>query len=1016
MKKLGWLLAVGLAIAAVPGQLLAQATGTITGRVTDSQQQPIAGAQVIVVNGPSRTVTGQDGSYRIPGVRTGSVQVSATRIGYDTRVQTVTVAAGATATADFSLSSSALEIGGLVVTASGREQRQRELGNAIGTISAQDVEMASVPTTTNLLQGRSPGVSVTQNSGTAGSAQRIRIRGANSVSLSNEPLLVIDGVRATLTDNFTNVATWQSPSRLNDINPEDIENVEILKGPAAAALYGTAAANGVIQITTKRGRAGRPRWNLNVERSEIRDVTEYPASFSADRVAALSDQCRTFYVAEGLCTITGVKSFSPLEDPSTTVLRDGFRNQYGLSVSGGSESTTYYVAGEVQDEQGVIDLNTLDQAGFRANLTTRPTDKLNLSVKTGYVNTGMKFPDNDNSLNGFMLNGLLGSSDSTVNQGYYAVPADEMKEFNYGQESNRVTGSVNADFRPLGWLSLVATGGLDQVNRHDYELVEPNRVFNSFSANAPFGWRRSNRVQVSNFTGTVDGTATFPLLESLSSTTSVGTQYHRELYRDNRAFGVGLAPGTKSLQGTSRLFSVSENTTDNITLGAYVQQQFAWNDRLYLTAAVRGDENSAFGDETGFITSPSVSASWVVSEEPFFPQVDFLSNLRLRAAYGRSGLRPSFRDAITYFAPVSVRVGGSEIPAVALATGGTNNGGTGNEKLRPEIASEIELGFESGFMEDRVGLELTYYNKTSKDALVRVPIPSSFGLTTNRFDNIGEVRNSGFEASLNANVLDRPNFQWDFTLTGSTNKNELLTLGEGIDPIYVTGPGRTTQRHLPGYSLGGYWQRRVEYQDLNGDGLLQALDCLDGVEYGQAGCEVMVGDSLEYIGTPLPTREASFTTNFTLFNLVKVSGLLDYKGGHKQLNFTRFDRCAWEALCESVFNPDAAPLRDQAGFIAYNFLEPNVNTYVFHEDADFVKLRELSVSLMLPERFAQRFGGSGLRLTVSGRNLKTWTDYTGFDPEVNGYGVFSGNGGFSNYEYYTQPPLRYYTARVDVNF
>ncbi|MET0399776.1 MAG: SusC/RagA family TonB-linked outer membrane protein [Longimicrobiaceae bacterium] len=1016
MKKLGWLLAVGLAIAAVPGQLLAQATGTITGRVTDSQQQPIAGAQVIVVNGPSRTVTGQDGSYRIPGVRTGSVQVSATRIGYDTRVQTVAVAAGATATADFTLASSALEIGGLVVTASGREQRQRELGNAIGTISAQDVEMASVPTTTNLLQGRSPGVTVTQNSGTAGAAQRIRIRGANSVSLSNEPLLVIDGVRATLTDNFTNVATWQSPSRLNDINPEDIENVEILKGPAAAALYGTAAANGVIQITTKRGRAGRPRWNLNVERSEIRDVTEYPASFSADRVPALSDQCRTFYVAEGLCTITGVKSFSPLEDPSTTVLRDGFRNQYGLSVSGGSESTTYYVAGEVQDEQGVIDLNTLDQASFRANLTTRPTDKLNLSVKTGYVNTGMQFPDNDNSLNGFMLNGLLGSSDSTVNQGYYAVPPDEMMEFNYGQESNRVTGSVNADFRPLGWLSLVATGGLDQVNRHDFELVEPNRVFNSFSANAPFGWRRSNRVQVSNFTGTVDGTATFPLLENLSSTTSVGTQYHRELYRDNRAYGVGLAPGTKSLQGTSRLFTVSENTTDNITLGAYVQQQFAWNDRLYLTAAIRGDENSAFGDEAGFITYPSVSGSWVVSEEPFFPQADFLSNLRLRAAYGRSGLRPSFRDAITYFAPVSVRVGGSEIPAVALATGGTNTGGTGNERLRPEIASEIELGFESGFLEDRVGFELTYYNKTSKDALVRVPIPSSFGLTTNRFDNIGEVRNSGFEASLNANVLDRSNFQWDFTLTGSTNKNELLTLGEGIDPIYVTGPGRTTQRHLPGYSLGGYWQRRVEYQDLNGDGLLQALACLDGAEYGQAGCEVMVGDSLEYIGTPLPTREASFTTNFTLFNLVKVSGLLDYKGGHKQLNFTRFDRCAWEALCESVFNPDAAPLRDQAGFIAYNYLEPNVNTYVFHEDADFVKLRELSVSLMLPERFAQRFGGSGLRLTVSGRNLKTWTDYTGFDPEVNGYGVFSGNGGFSNYEYYTQPPLRYYTARVDVNF
>jgi TonB-dependent SusC/RagA subfamily outer membrane receptor len=206
----------------------------------------------VVVGENARAVTDQQGNFRLPGVRAGSAQVSATRIGFDTRTQTVSVAAGGTATANFTLTSSALEIGGLVVTASGREQRQREMGNAVGVIDVSRVELASVPTMTSLIQGRSAGVNVQLGSGEIGTASRIRIRGNNSVSLSNEPLVIVDGVRVTSTEN-TLVGSYQTVSRLDDINPEDIENVEILKGPAAAALYGTAAANGVIQITPAAG-------------------------------------------------------------------------------------------------------------------------------------------------------------------------------------------------------------------------------------------------------------------------------------------------------------------------------------------------------------------------------------------------------------------------------------------------------------------------------------------------------------------------------------------------------------------------------------------------------------------------------------------------------------------------------------------------------------------------------------------------------------------------------------------
>jgi hypothetical protein len=456
-----------------------------------------------------------------------------------------------------------------------------------------------------------------------------------------------------------------------------------------------------------------------------------------------------------------------------------------------------------------------------------------------------------------------------------------------------------------------------------------------------------------------------------------------------------VVPGTKSLGGTSTLFTVSENSTDIRTISAFGQHQFALNDRLFLTGAVRGDDNSAFGTGTGFVWYPSLSASWVLSEEPFFPDVPVLSNLRLRGAWGRAGLRPTFRDAITYFSPVTTRLGGVERGGVTLA-------GTGNPDLRPEISTERELGLDVGVIDDRVGLGFTYYHKLSKDALVQRRLPPSLGLTTSQWDNIGSVRNSGYEATLNARVVESRPFSLDMQASYSTNKNRLVSLAEGIDPILL-GSDRNRQRHVPGFPLGGYWQRPVTFDDANGDGLLQ-ID------------EVTLGDTAVYLGTPFPTKEATFSGTVGIFEYVSVSGLFEYRGGHKQLNFTRFDRCTWEILCEAAYNLDNTNLVDQAGLIAFNVLTPGVNTSVYLEDSSFLKFRELSVTFSTPSRWIERYGIEGLRLTLSGRNLATWTDYQGFDPEVNSFGIFDGAGGFQTMDYYTQPPLRYWVARVDFNF
>lgn len=993
MSKLRWSLAVALAIVCIPVGIHAQARGTITGRVIDQgNQQPLVGAQIVIVGTAARGTTDAQGNYRIPGVPAGQQQVSATRVGYDTRTQSVTVTADQAATANFTLGVSALEIGGLVVTATGREQRQRELGNAVSTINTENVELSAVNNMASLLQGRSAGVTVMQSGGTTGTGARVRIRGSNSVSLANDPLIIVDGVRVN--DNaqsFTIGTGGQAPSRLNDINPEDIENVEIIKGPAAAALYGTAAANGVIQITTKRGRSGKARWGAYTEQGIIQERNAYPTNTGADFGADLTDNqspfCSVVEQGMGDCEIGPLLRLNPLRDPATTPFVDGRRQKYGANVSGGSDIVTYYISGEAEEEQGIFEINRLDRLSLRTNLTSRVTESLNVTVKGGYITSDLTLPQNDNNFAGVHLNGNLGHPDS-INYsrgGYYDIRPSEFFELVAGQRVRRLTAGFNANYQPLEWLSIVGTSGLDLVNRHDDFFNRPN-ITDRLGPNVLAGIRESNRVETSNYSNTLDVTGKFSPRENIVSTTSTGLQLHREEYHDTRGRGVGIVPGTRSLGGTTRLFAVGENTIENATFGTYIQQQFAINDRLFLTGSVRGDQNSAFGTDIGFVTYPAVSASWVVSEESFFPKADFLSTLRLRTAYGQSGLRPSFRDAFTFFEPVPAKAAGSEVPAITL-------GGAGNRALRPEIATELEVGFDAAFFADRIGVEVTHYNKRSEDALIRRRLAPSVGATTTRFENIGSVRNTGWEAGLNARLLATRPLQWEATVTGSTNSNKLLELGEGVEPILLG----FSQRHVAGYALGGFWQRPVTYADENRDGFLQLS-------------EITQGDTAVYMGTPFPTREASFTSNLTLFDVVRISGLVDYKGGHKVLNYTRMDRCAWEMVCEETYNKDVATLDDQAGWIAWNVFGRNVAPFI--EDGDFVKLREMSVALMAPDRLTRRFGTSGLRLTLSGRNLKTWTDYRGVDPEVNTFGQRN----FDTADYHNQPPVRYYTARIDVNF
>jgi hypothetical protein len=376
----------------------------------------------------------------------------------------------------------------------------------------------------------------------------------------------------------------------------------------------------------------------------------------------------------------------------------------------------------------------------------------------------------------------------------------------------------------------------------------------------------------------------------------------------------------------------------------------------------------------------------VINEEPFFPKFDAVSSLRLRGAFGRSGLRPNNRDALLYFEPRAARGGSTELSGVTI-------GGLGRRDLKPEIISETEFGLDATLFRSRVTAELTYFDKQSRDALIRRRLGASVGRTEDRFENIGRVQNRGVEWLLNGALVDVPRVRWNATIQGSTIHNQLLSFGDtSIAPIIFG--SESSQQHRPGYSLGGYWGIPVDsVADVNTNGEID-ID------------EVFTGSEERFLGNSIPSLQGSFSSDVTLFNVVRLSALADYRGGYKLYNASEVFRCQ-VFICQGVNDPDASLFEQGRSVAAINGIYA---PYV--ENARFVKLREIAVTLLAPPDLARRFKASALSLTLAGRNLGTWSNYTGLDPEVSS----TGQTNFSSSDFLSQPQVRYFTARLNVGF
>jgi TonB-dependent SusC/RagA subfamily outer membrane receptor len=455
------------ALAIVPMLAFAQSSGTITGRVTESGSgQPVADANVVIVGTTRGARTDAEGRYRITDVPAGPAQVRALRIGYASTAQAVNVTPGVTNNADFALSSAAVSLDRVLVTAQGGEQRRVEVGNAVSNITLADVQKASIPNGASLLQGRAPGVTVIQNGGTTGTSARVRIRGANSINLSNEPLLIIDNVRVNNSFNSFSIGTGgQSVSRLNDLDPDEIETIDILKGPAASAMYGTAAANGVIQVTTKRGRAGKPTYTTYAETGNIKPYNKFPANYNSFAGGGTAPSfCFLADVATGGCAaLDSVISFNPLV--ANSPFRTGHNNRGGLQSSGGNDVAQYFVSGDINDETGVFLNNRLRSVNVRSNLNLVPFSQLRVQINGGYLTSRASLPQNDNNNLGIVSGGLLGRArqDEPVEPasgsrlGYFLRAPSKLYAVVSDQDIERFTGGLNGNYTPLSWLQVLGT-------------------------------------------------------------------------------------------------------------------------------------------------------------------------------------------------------------------------------------------------------------------------------------------------------------------------------------------------------------------------------------------------------------------------------------------------------------------------------------------------------------------------------------------------------------------------------
>jgi len=1028
-------------LVALPG-LSAQ---TVTGRVIDqSSGQPLASVQVFVAGSGIGSLTQQNGRFLLVNVPVGIHSLTAERIGYRSVTAEVTVDAGGTTVQDFALSQEALGLDEIIVTGTPGGTQRRAIGNSVLSVSAADItQTVAVNNIQDLMGGRTPGLQFGMSNGQVGSSAPIVIRGVSSFNLGSNPLIYVDGVRVNnSTDAGPQMAlTFRDPSGarqtngrtnvLNDFNPGDIESIEIIKGPAAATLYGTEASAGVIQIITKRGATGAPQFDMSVRggANYVRDPagrlgTKWGCKAPASNVGAYSGVCRT--EAEGLF------SYNPYEEATYSIAngfmdwvtpdlyQNGPSQSYTVSVRGGTDVIRYFLSGNYDSDEGVTYYDNNQVARVRANISVVFNETFSLDFSTGYVDGNSRFGSPAHSQGGIWTNMHFGngycwpriSPDNPCPRtlGFQEHQPTDIAQIESTREYNRFTGSSTLNFTK-GWLSSRLIAGVDKgwdENRVYYPIeTARSPVYYPQSQDGYLQLQRPNTEVLS-----LDwaATARFDLTNAIGSATSVGAQYNRKEYNASGIIATGLASplSTTPNQAPPSRGTVLYNFIENKSIGFYVQEELSINNRIFLTGAVRFDDNSAFGASLEPEMYPKVSATWTVSDESFW-NMELINSLRFRSAWGAAGRQP---DAFAGRNQYSVITGPSGTTALDPSQ-------PGNAEVGPERSTELEVGFDIAMLEDRVSGEFSWYNKSTEGALLSVPLPPSVGFSGAMQRNLGQIDSWGWEASLNSDIYQSQAFSFDLRVSGSYTMNEIMTLGNfpGTKNIRIGYPyPNHTERYLVKEaefvaSDGAY---RNEFQEEVNGRCDIGVALGSSTQYGRAEGGPLVAcsakDSEEMLrGHNFPSYRWAVTPSIRLFNnALQIHALFD--GAYGRMGVQNH----WPT--RGYKNTLYTRTQTNAIFVAQDALrayDPHGGDY----DADFWKLLELGVRYQVPASLASMIGAENASVILSAREVAwLWRRQKTTLSGTNVYDAANGTLDRSSFVFMNPWPLSSLTAEMRVSF
>jgi len=1022
-------------------------SASVSGRVVDTlTKSPISGVNVGIDGTNRRVVTKEDGTFAIRNITPGRYTLSFRRLGYASSQRTVTLEADQEFRVSVSMASVANSLTEVVTTGAG-ERQKLEVGNVISTVNADSImKTTPVATMSQLLANRVPGVVALTGSGAVGSPTRLRVRGLSSIELDNGPMIIVDGIRISNASQTTQLNSIYSgvvggagtndlSSRLDDLDPNSVESIEVLKGPSASTMYGSDAANGVIIIKTKRGRAGPTRWNFFADRHnqiQVKDY-DYPVTQVGYALAggyAPTVNCGLAQQLQGQCIpIPGdVVGFNQLADPRFTPQARGYSQSFGANVSGGVQQLQYYMGGTYLSQLGTAKLPNVTaeyvKAGRGGNdlpdAVLRPNARTDASAN-GRM-TGTFFGNSDFSLGATFISQYqrVGNDGMSALSGTPRAPTDTTPitqgwETYYATRDNHIRhilGNAQTNWRPNWWgaaISGVTTYGWD-YSLNDDQYYAPKGSCKPLCAQGSqdqgvLGYINAGRR--SDFTQTLDGRATVavPLSSWLRSTSNLGGRFEKRNWWDLYGNAANLRLGQRfyAANGAKNINDIGDARA---TAGWYYEQTFNAIERYYLNIGFRQDASSALGQDAKQPIYPKWNASWLVSQEPFFPWKDKVDIFRLRGAIGRAGVLPTTNARVRTYA-----VSGSFVTEqdTLSKTGGATGSyaqitGAGNPEIRPERSQEMEAGFDLDMFNSRFHLGYTHYDKSTHDAVEGGPVAGSVGADVTYYykQNVGDVSNKGDELETSFRVLDGPLVSYSINANLTTRSNKLVKINPGVitfSSVSASGDLYTgnDSRIVPGYPLFGRWAYPIlAYSDANGNGYIDPD-------------EVRVGDSLVYVGPTEPKRTmyVGHTLGF-LNNRLNINANFAYQSGQTQFNSDRKARALNLSAAQT-----SGSLEDQACVVASQANGARRATdWCFMETVKVLRWQDLSVNYQLQPSLARKVRAQSASLTFSATNLALWSNFHGRDPglnnqPVNGNAVVAGSNFAAPREYGFRVSLGY---------